>query len=381
MLRTINDRVALDLLLERGSLSRSDIARLTGVSKPTASLVLSRLEEAQLVLPAEKTEGHPGRGAQLFELNPRAGHAAAVDVTPREVHAQVADLTGAIVGDIRLGRPRRGGTGTSWALAALDQALEQAGLARGELLSVVIGAAGSYDIAADQLKFAPHLAGWQRPGLVQGLQQAIGGPVRVENDVNLAAIAERRAGAAQSFSDFFLFWVDVGIGGALMVDDRVLRGATGGAGELAYLHLPGIDRIVSPVRGSVGGLEGWVDQAAVTALAADNGLAAADPVRLLADASADPVGPRADFLSALARRFAIGLSTVIAIVDPAAIILTGSWLHAGGEPLRALISAHLDDVAVCTPPVLSGTVQDDPVLAGALFTALDHARDHAFSTS
>jgi len=381
LLRAINNRVALELLLERGSLSRSDIARLTGVSKPTASQVLSRLEAAGLVLPISKTEGRPGRVAQLYMLNPRAGFAAAVDVTPRKVQAQVADLAGAVIGDATLGRPRRGGTGPGWALSALDLALEQAGLTRSDLKSMVVGAAGSYDTEADQLKFAPHLSGWQRPGLVRDLEAEIGIPVRVENDVNLAAIAERRAGAAQNFSDFFLFWVDDGIGGALMVDDRVLRGATGGAGELSYLHLPSIDRIVSPVRGSVGGLERWVDQDAVTALATEHGLAGADPVRLLAEAAADPTAGRAHFLSSLALRFAIGLSAVVALVDPAAIIVGGSWLRAGGEPLRALVSRHLDDVAVSTPPVLCSAVEGNPVLAGALFTALDHARDHAFSAT
>jgi len=381
LLRAINDRVALELLLERGSLSRGDIARLTGVSKPTASQVLSRLEAADLVLPTSRTEGHPGRVAQLYVLNPRAGFAAAVDVTPRKVQAQVADLTGAVVGDTTLGRPRRGGTGTRWALSALDGALEQAALTRSDLQSVVVGAAGSYDAQADQLTFAPHLSGWQRPGLVRGLEAEIGVPVQVENDVNLAAIAERRAGAAQDFSDFFLFWVDDGIGGALMVDDRVLRGATGGAGELAYLHLPSADRIVSPVRSSVGGLERWVGQDAVTALAAEHGLPGGDPVRLLAGAATDPTAGRADFLSDLALRFAIGLSSVVALVDPAAIIVGGSWLRAGGEPLRALVSRHLDDVAVTTPPVLCSAVEGNPVLAGALFTALDHARDNAFSAT
>ena len=381
LLRTINDRVALELLLERGSLSRSDIARLTGVSKPTASQVLSRLEAADLVLPTNRTEGQQGRGAQMYVLNPRAAFAAAVDVAPGQVQAQVADLTGAVVGDATLGRPRRGGTGPGWALSALDLALEQAALTTSDLQSMVVGVAGSYDSEADQLKFAPDLPGWQRPGLVRELEAEVGGSVRVENDVNLAAIAERRAGAAQNFSDFFLFWVDVGLGGALMVDDRVLRGATGGAGELAYLYLPSTDRMADPVRGSVGDLARWVDQEAVAALAAQHGLQGVDPVRLLSEAAADPTAGRADFLSDLALRFAIGLSAVVALVDPAAIIVGGSWLRAGGEPLRALVSRHLDDVAVSTPPVLCSAVDGNPVLAGALFTALDHARDHAFSAT
>ena len=381
LLRTINDRVALELLLERGSLSRSDIARLTGVSKPTASQVLSRLEAADLVLPTNRSEGQQGRGAQMYVLNARAAFAAAVDVAPGQVQAQVADLTGAVVGDATLGRPRRGGTGPGWALSALDLALEQAALTTSDLQSMVVGVAGSYDSEADQLKFAPDLPGWQRPGLVRELEAEVGGSVRVENDVNLAAIAERRAGAAQNFSDFFLFWVDVGLGGALMVDDRVLRGATGGAGELAYLYLSTTDRMADPVRGSVGDLARWVDQEAVAALAAQHGLRVSIPSGCCPKL---PPIPRPDEPTSC-RIWRCASPSDCRRWSPSSTRRRSSsaarGCAAGGEPLRALVSRHLDDVAVSTPPVLCSAVDGNPVLAGALFTALDHARDHAFSVT
>jgi predicted NBD/HSP70 family sugar kinase len=382
LLRSINDRGALDLFLEHGRLSRTDIARMTGVSKPTASQVLARLEQARLVVPAAVTGGHPGRGAQLYQLDRTAAYAAAVDVAPRRIHVQVADITGAVVGEHLLtGASRASGSGPARALAALDSALDAAGLSRGDLDCVVLGAPGSYDADADRLKYARHVPGWQTVGLVAVLQQQVGTTVLVENDVNLAAVAERRLGAARETSDFFLLWVDDGIGGALVIDDRLHRGFSGGAGEVAFLPLPRAEVVRKPVRGNTGAFQSWVGPDQVVALAAAHGLSGRSQVEVVAAAAAqDGAAPRR-FLSELAARYALGLSAVIAVVDPSAVILTGAVPTAGGELLRGLISAELDKIAIATPPVRLSTVAGNPVLTGALVAALDHARDSAYAAS
>ncbi|CAM5258052.1 ROK family transcriptional regulator OS=Streptomyces tendae OX=1932 GN=GUR47_09120 PE=3 SV=1 [Streptomyces tendae] len=105
VLRAMNDRAALDLLLEHGPLSRTRIGKLTGLSKPTASQLLARLEAAGLVLAGGTTEGRPGPGAQLYEVNPAAAYAAGIDVTPGRVLAAVADVTGRTVGRHELPTP------------------------------------------------------------------------------------------------------------------------------------------------------------------------------------------------------------------------------------------------------------------------------------
>lgn len=383
LLRSINDRGALDLFLAHGMLSRTDIARMTGVSKPTASQVLARLEHAHLVVPAAMTAGHPGRGAQLYELDRSAAYAAALDVTPRRIDAQVADITGAVVGEHRLtGASRTSGSGPARALTALDAALGDAGLTRADLDCVVLGAPGSYDADADRLKYARHVPGWQRAGLVDGLQQQVGSTVLVENDVNLAAIAERRLGAARECSDFFMFWIDDGIGGALVIDDRLHRGFSGGAGELAFLQLPHAEVVRKPVRGNTGAFQSWVGPEQVLGLAAEHGFVGRTQVEVVAAAAAAADTRAAQrFLRALAARYALGLSTVIAVVDPSAVVLTGGVPAAAGEPLRALVSTELDQLAIATPPVRLSTVPGNPVLTGALVAALDHARDSAFAAA
>ena len=102
LLRGINDRAALMLLLERGPLSRSRLGELTGLSKPTASQLLTRLESAGLVRRSGSSQGRPGPKAQLYEINPGAAYVAGLDVTPTRILAAVADLSGRTVGTFEL---------------------------------------------------------------------------------------------------------------------------------------------------------------------------------------------------------------------------------------------------------------------------------------
>lgn len=381
LLRSLNDAAALWLLLEHGALSRVDMVRLTGISKPTASQLLARLESAGLVRTVGRSTGGTGRSAVLFELDPTCGHAAALDVTPQRIHAQVADITGRIVGEhVLQRRARSAGTRPAAALLALEPALVEAGLRRRRLSSIVIAATGSYDMGSDRLRYARDLRGWSDEGLVSTLQRASRVPVFIENDVNLAAVAERRVGAAQELSDFFLFWAGDGIGGALLLDDRLRRGATGGAGEIAFLQPPGAETVHRPQRSGSGALELWAGGAALANLALEYGLHGRDSVALVKAAVA--AGEQAaGFLDQLALRYAQGLGSVIAVLDPGAIVLAGPVVEAGGEPLRARISHHLDTMAVTSPRLVRGTVTGNPVLVGAMCTALDHARATVFGAA
>nr|BFE82723.1 hypothetical protein GCM10020093_053240 [Planobispora longispora] len=107
LMRAINDRAALDVLLERGPLTRPEIGELTGLSKPTAFQLLARLQDAGLVVSDGVRAGQPGRTAETYRINPAAAYAAAMDVTPDRIAVQVADITGAVVGEATLPTPRR----------------------------------------------------------------------------------------------------------------------------------------------------------------------------------------------------------------------------------------------------------------------------------
>ncbi|KJY44907.1 MULTISPECIES: ROK family transcriptional regulator [unclassified Streptomyces] len=390
LLRAMNDRAALDLLLEHGPLSRTRIGRLTGLSKPTASQLLARLEAAGLVVATGTAGGRPGPNAQLYGVNPRAAHVAGLDVTPGGIVAAVADLTGEVVGSHEL--PYAEGTGAvDRVTRALGGAVKDAGLVRSDIHRVVIATPGSFDPRTGALRYAEHLPGWHSPTLLEELAAALPMPVGYENDVNLAAVAEQRLGAARGHGDFVLLWNEEGLGAALVLGGRLHRGWTGGAGEVGFLPVPGhplvrqVTRVNSGGYQALAGVEVLPGMAAALGIGMPPGAEAQTPVgaaaALLARAAADPEGANLGLLQQYATALATGLAALVAVLDPEIVVLSGAVTAAGGDVLRELVEAELADLAPSRPRLVSGTVRERPVLRGALESALAATRDEVFDTS
>ncbi|MFE1754059.1 ROK family protein [Streptomyces anandii] len=390
VLRAMNDRAALDLLLEHGPLSRTRIGKLTGLSKPTASQLLARLEAAGLVLATGTSEGRPGPNAQLYAVNPAAAHAAGLDVTPHRIRAAVADITGRTVGEYELPTPGRHPSQpvVRQVTDALDGAVKAAGLARADLHRVVIGTPGAFDPGTGRLRYASHLPGWHSPTILEELAAALPMPVEYENDVNLVAIAEQRLGAARGHQDFVLLWNQEGLGAALVLGGRLHRGWTGGAGEVGFLPVPGTPLVRQVTKANSGGYQELAGSQALPALARELGIAdvpggphAEAAAELVARAADHVSGPHRTLLTTYATRLATGLASLVSVLDPELVVLSGTALTAGGEVLRALVQAELEELAASRPRLVVGDVREHPVLRGALESALATTRDEVFDTS
>lgn len=382
VLRAMNDRAALDLLVAQGPLTRTQIGALTGLSKPTASQLLGRLEAAGLVRTTGNVTGRPGPNAQLYEVNPDAAYVAALAVDQGGITAAVADIAGRVLGEERVGTdaveddaPRK----TAQLVAsAVDGALEKAGLTRERLHGAVIGTPGALDPQTGVLRYAPHLPGWHSRALQEELAGVLGVPIVIENDVNLAAVAEQHDGAAQDFDDFVLVWADEGVGAAIVLGGQVLRGATGGAGEIGYMPLPGAPLARGGDRDAArpdagGGFQRLVGSPSVVELAREYGVADA---RTVPEALRD-----ARVRAEVARRLATGLAAVVAVVDPRLVVLSGEVAQAGGEVLRELVEGEFTGLALPRPEIRISDVEGNPMLIGALRTALAEARNAVFDTA
>nr|WP_043491588.1 ROK family transcriptional regulator [Streptomyces milbemycinicus] len=385
----MNDRAALELLVAHGPLTRTRLGELTGLSKPTASQLLARLEAAGLVRTTGNVTGRPGPNAQLYEINPAAAHVAALAVDQEGITAAVADITGQVLGEHRVNAEAtaesvRNRTGELVA-EAVDGALAAAGLTRDDLRQTVIGTPGALDPRTGVLRYAPHLPGWQSRTMRDELAEVLGTPLVIENDVNLAAVAEQHHGTAQDFDDFALVWADEGVGAAIVLGGTLLRGATGGAGEIGYMPLPGAplarggdDSAARPDAG--GGFQKLVGSPAVVELAREHGIQAPTATKALASALRTP-GAGDAVLTELARRLATGLASVVAVVDPELVVLSGQVAQAGGERLRELVEAEMTGLALPRPRLRISAVEGDPILIGALQTALADARHTVFDTA
>jgi len=368
LLRAMNTSATLELLLDRGTLTRADLRELTGLSKPTTSEVMRRLTEAGLAVVIGRTSGGPGPNAEIYAPNPRAGYAAAVSVRdttetkrPALVGA-VCDLTGAILARVET-EIDLGDTDPAAAIGAVVGDLcARAGLTVDAIGHVQLGVPGSYDAVADTLHHID-IPGWSQPGLAAALAARIGARIGVDNDVNLAATAERSRGVAGAVDSFAVLWLgDEGLGLAIDLGGSVLRGARGGAGEIGYMPVglaTGVD------------LQDLIGGPAVRALAGAHGYPAASPEAAVAAAAS---GGGDAFLTELAGRIALALSAVAAVLDPPLVVLAGEVAQAGGRPLRDAVAAALGATPFDTPVEVTA-LTDDAVLLGALDAGLREVRE------
>ncbi|MFB7849418.1 ROK family protein [Streptomyces sp. NPDC056053] len=387
--RALNDRLALRLLQQEGPLTATQLKKLTGLSRPTVADLVERLREAGLVeVVGEAGAERRGPNARLYGIVADRAHLAALDVRTRGVAMAVADLLGNTLAEATL--PVDGDTDADTtaeqAAALLERIAREAGPA--PLHSVGIGAPGLIDPVTGELRDTTGLPAWHRR-LVRVLQERLPATVLVENETNLAAVAEHRSGAARDRDTFVLFWLGHGVGAAVMLDGALRRGASGGAGEIGFLPVPGAVGVPSALNCD-GGFHSLVGSAPVCELAAAHGIVvppgtaggekepgAASAVR----AALAGEGRHEAFLDVLAERLALGAAAIASVLDPGCVVLAGEVGHAGGDALAARVEERLVTMSPLRTEVRAGRLGGAAVLRGALLAAREAAQDDLFGPS
>ncbi|MFF7950976.1 ROK family transcriptional regulator [Streptomyces griseorubiginosus] len=399
--RAINDRLALRLLQQEGPLTAGQLKQLTGLSRPTVADLVERLAAAGLIdVVGESGEQRRGPNAKLYGIVADQAHLAALDVRTEGVSVVVADLLGRVLAEASV--PIGGETGTGpaveQAVALVERTAKEAGVAG--LHTVAIGAPGLIDPATGELRDSGGLPAWHRR-LVLALQERLPETrVHVENETNLAALAEQRDGVARDRDTFVLLWLGHGTGAAVILDGVLRRGASGGTGEIGFLPVPGTAGLPSAVD-CAGGFHSLAGSAGIVRLAEECGLAvagaaglvrgaveAADVVRRAVAATEAVTGsvPEAvaaheesRFLDALADRLAVGVASVVAVLDPGCVVLGGEVGQAGGAELAARVERSVRRMSPLATEVRAGLLGGEAVLRGALLTARDQAQDALFA--
>jgi len=377
LLRELNDRAALELLLAEGPLTRAQLSERTGVSKVTVSQMLARLEERRLVMVAGEQAGGRGPNAALYSAVPSSAYVAGLYVESDQVSACIADVTGRRLADI--GVDPGGAEGpVGMVRDAIARACEGAGIDFSALSAVVIGSPGVLDPRTGAPRLAVNLPTWHE-GVLEALRKELRTAVVIENDVKLAAMAERAVGAATGLDDFAFIWIGTGLGLATVSNGQVRRGVGGAAGEIGWMPVHGAPLPSGNEHPSKAGLQALAGGYAVQALAAEYGFAAATPGDSVAAACADllraPGGGGAAFIGELAHRVSVGVAAVCVVLDPGLVVLGGPVGQAGGTELAGRVAAEVPALCLARPVVLPTAVPGEPVLLGAMQSALARARE------
>ncbi|WP_328772955.1 ROK family transcriptional regulator [Streptomyces sp. NBC_00286] len=383
--RAINDRLALRLLQE-GPLTAGQLKQLTGLSRPTVADLVERLAAAGLIaVVGEAGEQRRGPNARLYGIVADLAQLAAVDVRTEGVSVVVTDLLGSVLAEASVPIGDEAGTGSAveQAVTLVERTAKEAGADK--LHTVGIGAPGLIDPATGELRDSSGLPEWHRR-LVAALDDRLAARVLIENETNLAALAEQRAGSARDRDTFVLLWLGHDIGAAVVLDGTLRRGASGGTGEIGFLPVPGTAGLPSATDCG-GGFHSLAGAAAIVELAERYGVVAPPSPHepqaaalVRAAAGAVPASAAAgQFLDVLADRVAIGTASVIAVLDPGCVVLAGEIGQAGGETLAGRVQERLTRMSPLPTEVRASSLGGGAVLRGALLMAREGAQDELFT--
>jgi len=230
LLRALNERTVLDAVRTSGPVSRAELARRTGISRPTVSLVLRSLLQDGLVRETGHDPDRPHYGAVYYEADPEAALVLGVDFGSRAVRTALCDLAGEVRARVEM-RSRGSVEERIEALAGTRRSLLRTSRLAPDLLEAAVVALPAVVSPAGTVS-SPDLPGLEAADLREQLERALHVPVTLENDVNLAALGEQRQGVARDVNDFAFLLVGAGLGAAVVLGGTLHRGQNGAAGEL-----------------------------------------------------------------------------------------------------------------------------------------------------
>jgi predicted NBD/HSP70 family sugar kinase len=378
LLRSINERTVLELIRRRGPLSRAQVARDSGLSKPTVSLALASLVTAGLVHEVGRSTGRKGPSAVLYEINPSAGWVVGIDVGRRWVRAAIADITGVIVAR----RDERASVRSAQTLIGqigriAHELAAEAGLKWKQVTHATIGSPGVFDPRRGLVEMAPNLPGWGRHGIVEAVRDQLGTNVGFENDVNLAALGEQARGHGRDVDEFVYLWIGTGIAIGIVLGGVLHRGSRGAAGEIGYLPI-GVGDPHDPANRRRGPFEETAAAAAVVRVAHELGMQGPLSAERVFAAARRGDTLAAQVVEIEARHLALGIATIAPVLDPEVVIL-GGGVGRSGDLLVEPIERELQALSPFRPRVLVSALGDDAVLYGAIATALEAGRRAVFA--
>ncbi|GAA1107092.1 ROK family protein [Kitasatospora arboriphila] len=365
LLRRINAAVTLRALRDGQTVTLTQLVGDTGLSRPTVEGVIEGLMESGLVAEVEQGldgGGRRGRPARWFRFRAEAGHALGIEVGVHDVRVVLADLSGEILAghskpvDEALDAEERLGVMRT----TVAEVLRKTGVLRDSLWAVAVGTPGIVD-GEGTVRLSTAVPGWTGLDLGARLRRSFRCPVVIENDANLAAIAEHWKGAAVGKGDVVFVMAGLSPGAGSLINGRLHRGYGGAAGEIGALHLLGQEATPERLLSTTGKPLDPLDEAAVARV-----------LRLAREGDAVARDAMDRFLGRLVH----DVAALVLALDPQ-LVVVGGWaagLDGVLEPLRE----RLGRFTLRAPEVALAALGTEVVATGALRVALDHVEEQLF---
>jgi predicted NBD/HSP70 family sugar kinase len=235
--RPFNRRIVLESIRLNGPTTRGEIAERVGLTVQTVSTIVRELEEQELVLSVREKPKGRGIPPSALTINPHGGHALGIHLTPLGIEIALVNLRGDVVESRRRNAPNAM-PDEAFALIGEMVAELKAVAKHDRLMGAGIALPGPFDVESMSFVGPTTMSGWKNVDIRKRLADITGLPAFMENDMAAAALGEQLYGLGQQFTDYYYLFFSVGLGGVMMHDGAVIRGAWGNAGEIG--HLPAV---------------------------------------------------------------------------------------------------------------------------------------------
>ena len=373
-LRERNRRQLLDALRRRGTASRAELARLTGLSRSTVSTLVADLQSHGLVVErhadaeAEGRAPQQGRPPTLLTLDRSAGLVLGIDFGHEMVHVAIADLSRTILAECTraLDVDNSAARSIDVAVALVDDVIAAADVGSDRLLGAGVGLSGPIDVAAGTVHTGKILPGWAGVKPADELAARLGLRVHLDNDANLGALAEVTLGAGVGARDAIYVMVSGGVGAGLILGGELYRGTGGTAGELGHTLVDESGPICRC--GNRGCLEMMAGGRAITALlrgSHGDDITLDEVMALVADGDSGARRAIADAGRVLGR----SIAALVNAFNPELVIVGGAVSAAGDvllDPLQEAVHRYAIPSAAADVRITRGVLGERAEVLGAL---------------
>ena len=372
-LRERNRRELLDALRRRGSASRADLARLTGLSRSTVSTLVSELQASGLVVehePAPDSDrvAQQGRPPTLLTLDRSAGLVLGIDFGHEQVHVAIADLSRTILAECTqaLDVDKSAARALDVAVELADEVIAAAAVDGQAILGAGVGLSGPIDVSAGTVHTGKILPGWAGVRPADELEARLGLRVHLDNDANLGALAEVTLGAGIGARDAMYLMVSGGVGAGLILGGELYRGTGGTAGELGHVLVDESGPICRC--GNRGCLEMMAGGRAIIALLRSShgdDLTLDEVMALVADGDSGARRAIADAGRILGR----SVAAIVNAFNPELVIVGGAVSAAGDvllDPLQEAVHRYAIPSAAADVRITRGVLGERAEVLGAL---------------
>lgn len=374
----VNEYLVLEYTRDHRRTTRTEIAAALGLSQASVSRIVSKFLERGILLESGDTSLSGGRPRAVLTLNVEKVVVVGIDLGGTKCHGALSGLDGEILAELYVTVDDAGGAfeALQHVWQAMTTAAEERGVPIGAL---AVGVPAVIDPDTELAVRGPNV-GWEGFDLVSRVRE-FGIPFLVDNDVNLAAIAEGEIGQAVGATDYAVLSIGTGLGGAIVANGRLVRGRHHAAGEIGDL-VPDVRMLGETRLGTVGGLESVLSGRGIAAharalVASDDGARAelgdAPSAReVIEGALAGHPHSRA-LIDDVVRTLAQAVIAVAALIDPEIVVIDGSVGRALApflDEVAVLVAAHIG-----SPPRLAvSELGPNSTVRGAISGALNHLR-------